>query len=72
MSAAGIVKRLRGLSEFAGHYTAAAAKAGGTDGYPVTYLRNDHGVLIQLVAKEAGLRFSPSVNGVLISFKSQL
>ncbi len=72
VSAAGIVKRLRRLSEFAGNYAAAAAEARVTDGYPVAYLRNDRGVLIQLVAKEAGLRFSPSVNGVLIGFKSQL
>jgi len=69
LSAAGIVKRLRKLSEFAGNY-AAAAEARVTAGHPVTYLRNDRGVLIQLIAREAGLRFSLSVNGVLIKFKS--
>jgi len=71
VSAAGIVKRLRKLSEFAGNY-AAAAEAGVTSGRPVTYLKNDRGVLIQLVARDAGQRFDVSVNGVSIRFKRQL
>ena len=70
-SAAGIVKRLRKLPEFAGYYVAAAEGAV-TVGHPVTFLRNNRGVLIQLVASEAGLRFRVSANGVLIRFKSQL
>ena len=70
VSAGGIVKRLRNFSEFAGNYAAADARL--TAGRPVTYLRNDRGVLIQLVVREAGLRFRPSVNGVLIRLKSQL
>jgi hypothetical protein len=69
VSATGIVKRLRKLSEFAGHYTL-AADARGITGYPVTYLRNDAGVLIQLVTREGGLHFRLSVNGVLIWFRS--
>jgi hypothetical protein len=68
-SAAGIVKRLRKLSEFAGNY-AVVAESRVTAPHQVTYLRNDRGVLIQLVAREAGLRFRLSVNGVLIRFKS--
>ncbi|MGO9932205.1 MAG: hypothetical protein ACLPV8_10385 [Steroidobacteraceae bacterium] len=72
VSAAGIVKRLRSLSEFAGSYVAAAAEAGVTAGRPVAYLKNDRGVLIQFVARNAGQRFDVSVNGVRIRFKRQL
>jgi hypothetical protein len=71
ISATGIVRRLRTLSDFFGNYLAAAAEGGFTAGGFATYLRNDRGVLIQLVAPDAGQRFNVSVNGVKIRFKSQ-
>ena len=70
-SATGIVRRLRTLSDFAGSYLAEAAEGGFTAGGLTTHLRNDRGVLIQLVATDAKQRFNVSVNGVRIRFKSQ-
>ena len=70
-SATGVVRRLRTLSDFAGSYLAEAAEGGFTAAGLTTYLRNDRGVLIQLVATDAGQRFNVSVNGVRIRFKSQ-
>src|SRR5208282_4227688 len=68
--ATGIVRRLRSLSDFVGNYWAEAAEGGFTAGEFATSLRNDRGVLIQLVATDAGQRFNVSVNGVRIRYKS--
>ena len=67
--ATGVVKRLRTLLDFAGHYSAQAVESRLTAGDSVAFLRNERGVLIQLVAKHAGLRFGVSANGVQIKFK---
>jgi hypothetical protein len=69
-SATGIVRRLRTLSDFVGNYSAAATEGRLTAGSSATCLRNDRGVLIELVAKNAGQRFNVSSNGVRIWCKS--
>jgi hypothetical protein len=70
--ATGIVRRLKTLSDFAGNYLEAPAEGRLTAGSSSTFLRNDRGVLIQLVATDAGQRFNVSVDGVRIQFKSKL
>jgi len=67
--AIGIVKRLRTLLDFAGNYSSEAVESRLPSGGSVTYLKNERGVLIQLVARHAGLRFGVSANGVKIRFK---
>jgi hypothetical protein len=69
ISATGIVKRLRTLLDFAGNYSSEGVESRLTSGDSVTYLKNERGVLIQLVARHAGLRFGVSANGVQIRFK---
>jgi hypothetical protein len=68
--ATGIVRRLKTLSDFVGNYLAAAAEGRLTAGSSSTFLRNDRGVLIQLVATDAGQRFNVSADGVRIRFES--
>jgi hypothetical protein len=68
--ATGIVRRLKTLSDFVGNYSAAAAEGRLTAGSSCTFLRNDRGVLIQLVVTDAGQRFNVSVEGVRIRLKS--
>jgi hypothetical protein len=68
--ATGTVRRLRTLSDFVGNYFAAAAEGRLTAGSSAVFLRNDRGVLIQLVAIDAGQRFNAAVTGVRIRFKS--
>jgi len=65
----GIVKRVRTLLDFEGHYSAQTLedRLSAVDSF--AYLKNERGVLIQLVAKHAGLRFGVSANGVQIRFK---
>jgi hypothetical protein len=69
ISATGIVKRLRTLLDFAGNYSSEAVESRLTSGDSGTYLKNERGVLIHLVAKHAGFRFGVSANGVQIRFK---
>jgi len=70
ISATGIVKRLKTLSDFVGNYFEVAAEGRMTAGRSATCLRNDRGVRIQLVANCAGRRFNVSITGVRIRFKS--
>lgn len=70
--ATGIVKRLRTLFDFAGNYSSQAVESPLTAGGSFAYLKNERGVLIQLVAKHAGLRFGVSALGVQIQFKHRL
>lgn len=69
IAATGIVKRLRTLLDFAGQYSAEVVESRLADGDSIAYLKNERGVLIQLIAKHAGLRFGVSANGVQIAFK---
>ncbi len=67
VSAAGQVYHLRSIRDFPGTYAAVSAGATVGGGESVTYLRNEHGVVIELIATSAGLDFQLSGNGVKIS-----
>jgi hypothetical protein len=71
ITATGIVRHLRTLSDFVGHYFKAAAVGRSTAPSSAAYLKNDRGVLIQLVAADAGQRFNVSAEGVSIRLRSQ-
>jgi hypothetical protein len=68
--ATGTVRRLKTLSDFVGNYFVAAAEGRLTAGGSAVLLKNNCGVLIQLVAMDAGQRFAVAVNGVGIRFNS--
>jgi hypothetical protein len=70
ITATGIVRHLRTLSDFFGNYHKAAAEGRFTAASPAAYLKNDRGVLIQLVAADAGQRFNVAADGVRIGFNS--
>ena len=69
-TASGDVYNLKQLSDFSGNYVALGAGitiAGGGTGL---YLKNDHGVVIKLVATDVGLKFKLSSDGVHVALKS--
>jgi hypothetical protein len=66
ISATGSVVCLRKLSDFSGNYSELGAEARAAGGGSATYLKNERGVVIKLVATDAGLRFKVSVNGVRV------
>jgi hypothetical protein len=70
MCAAGSVTHLRKLSDFSGNYSASGAGAIVAGGC-TTFLQNQHGVVIQLTAKDAGRRISLPINGVRVRLKRQ-
>jgi hypothetical protein len=69
-TAAGHVFRLKQLSDFAGNYVAASAGITVAGGGTALYLKNEHGVIIKLVATDVGLQFSLAAEGVHIALKS--
>jgi hypothetical protein len=70
MSATGEVYHLANIKDFEGRYVAWSAGLTIGGGGSATYLKNDHGVVIKLVATTEGLRFNLSQNGVTVRFKS--
>ena len=69
-TAAGQVYNLKKLSDFSGNYVAAGAGITIAGGGTATYLRNEHGVVIKLIATDVGLKFTLSADGVHVSLKS--
>jgi len=69
--ATGTVMRLRKLSDFSGTYSASGAGATVAGGGSATYLKNERGVVIKLIATDAALRFSLSANGVRTRLEGQ-
>ena len=69
-TAAGQVYYLKKLSDFAGNYVAASAGVTIAGGGTAIYLKNEHGVVIKLVATEVGLKFNLSADGVQVSLTS--
>ena len=70
ISATGNVYNLNKVSDFAGDYVAVAAGITIAGGGSASYLRNEHGVIIKLIATSVGLRFNLSANGVNVKLKS--
>ncbi len=68
-TAAGSVYNLKALSDFAGNYVAAGAGITVAGGGTAVYLKNEHGVVIKIVATEVGLKFDLSAGGVHVSLK---
>ena len=69
-TAAGHVYNLKKLSDFSGNYVAAGAGITIAGGGTATYLKNEHGVVIKLIATDVGLKFKLSADGVHVSLKS--
>jgi hypothetical protein len=69
-TAAGHVYRLKQLADFAGNYVAAGAGITVAGGGTALYLKNEHGVIIKLIATDVGLKFSLAAEGVHITLKS--
>jgi len=67
--ATGPVSHLVNLSDFEGSYVAWGVGATIGTGDSVVYMKNQHGVIIKLVARSSGLRFHVSGNGVKIRFE---
>ena len=69
ITATGPVSHMVNLSDFEGSYVAWGAGATIGSGGSAVYMKNEHGVLIKLVAKSSGLRFHVSGSGVKIKFE---
>jgi hypothetical protein len=69
-TAAGHVYRLKQLSDFSGNYVAASAGITVAGGGTAVYLKNEHGVIIKLIATDVGLQFSLAAEGVHIALKN--
>jgi hypothetical protein len=68
--AKGNVYNLKSLADFSGTYVAAGAGVAIVNGVTAVYLRNEHGVVIKLIANTTGLKFNLSGDGVRIAVKS--
>jgi hypothetical protein len=68
-TASGHVYHLKRLSDFAGNYVATSAGATLAGGATATYLKNEHGVVIKLIATDVGLKFNLSADGVHVTLK---
>jgi hypothetical protein len=69
ISASGTVMHLRKLADFNGNYLALSAGSIGTDSGPATYLQNKRGVVIKLIATDAGQRINLPITGVRVRLK---
>jgi hypothetical protein len=68
--ATGRVMRLRKISDFSGNYRASSVGATVARGGLATYLQNERGVVIELVAMDAATAANRSVNGVRVRLKN--
>jgi hypothetical protein len=68
--ARGNVYNLKTLADFSGTYAAAGAGVAVVNGVTAVYLRNEHGVVIKLIADTTGLKFNLSADGVRIALKN--
>ena len=70
ITATGVVYNLKNLSDFAGNYVAVSAGMTIAGGGSAVYLKNEHGVVMKLLATDVGLKFNLSADGVHITLKS--
>jgi hypothetical protein len=69
--ASGIVMRLGKLSDFNGTYSASGRGTTGAESTPATYLTNEHGVVIKLMAADGAMSFNLSPYGVRMRIEGQ-
>jgi hypothetical protein len=70
ITASGVVYHLTNLRDFSGEYTTVSAGLTVAGGGSAVILRNQHGVVIKLLATAEGLRFNLSTDGVNIKLGS--
>jgi hypothetical protein len=70
ITASGAVYHLAKLADFAGNYAALGAGITVAGGASAVYLKNEHGVVIKLIATDVGLKFKLSADGVHVTLKS--
>jgi Envelope integrity protein A len=68
-SASGSVYNLTKLEDFSGNYVAAGAGITIAGGGTAVYLKNEHGVVVKLIATDVGLKFTLSADGVHVALK---
>jgi hypothetical protein len=68
--ATGRVMRLRKISDFNGNYRASSVEATIAGASLATYLQNERGVVIELVAMDAATAANRSVNGLRVRLKN--
>jgi hypothetical protein len=64
ISASGVVYYLKNISDFNGNYTAVTAGLTVGGGGSAALLKNEHGVVIKLLATTSGLRFNLATAGI--------
>lgn len=69
-TASGVVYNLKNLSDFSGNYATVSAGITVAGGGSAVVLRNEHGVVIKMLATTEGLRFNLSADGVSVHLKS--
>jgi len=67
ISASGVVYNLKALSDFSGNYVAVSAGVTIAGGGSAIYLKNEHGVVMKLIATDVGLKFNLSTDGVHVT-----
>ena len=67
--ATGVVYNLTKLADFTGNYTAITAGAAVGGGAGATTMRNQNGVVINLVGTTEGIKFNLSVDGMRLTLK---
>jgi hypothetical protein len=65
----GSVTHLRRLSDFSGSYSPSSAGPAGDANDPVTYLKNERGVVLKLTATDAAWRVNLRVNGLRLRLR---
>jgi envelope integrity protein A len=68
-SASGYVYNLKNLQDFSGNYVAAGAGLAIAGGGTAVYLKNEHGVIVKLIATDVGLKFTLSAEGVHVALQ---
>jgi hypothetical protein len=68
--ATGSVYNLKSLADFSGNYVAAGAGVAVINGVAAVYLKNEHGVVIKLIANTTGLKFNLSADGVRVTLQN--
>jgi len=69
ITASGVVYHLPNIQDFSGTYTSVSAGLTVGGGGSAVVLRNEHGVVIKLLATAQGLRFNLAADGVTIKLK---